>query len=757
MTAFLKNGGFIGTTQTYIRGDTASDYYITTGAVNETIQYVGGTTSANLGGTTDVTISLTALTGGIASAPRYGDLIIVVTESAGGVNKTFNIAGFIPIADLYQNDTEDSNFFVGYAFATPIPQTSITITGGSTNAADGLAVAVQVYRNVSLTNPFDVTTTTSGGTSSGTPNPPAITPTTTGALIVVAAGVGHDATGAGDFTASYLSNFITTNTVALGETNDATVGIGNVTWTSGTYDPAAWTFTGTGGIVSNWAHNSVTMALRPGPSVTLGNRRNSGIWSLNAIADERAADKQGQQEYISASGSFLFTVPAGVTQVSAVAVGGGGGGSGGEVGRNEGMGGGGGGGLAYGTFAVTPGEVLNVNVGAGGTSSSGAAGTTGGTTSVQRGGTTLLGAGGGSGGPFRSTAGGAGGTSTGSVRQGGGNGGAGGGASGNDAGGGGGGAGGYTGNGGAGSGTAAAGSNAAAGSGGGGGGPYTFRGQGFSGGGVGVYGAGATGTGGVNTNLLITVTNIVSVVYNGLAGTNISGTGTGATFNITKLSTTYTATIAGGGTGYAVGNQIRILGTAVGGATTANDVTITVSTVTSGVITAVTVAGTSAGGPINSSTRLGTTANTVSGFAINSSTPGVVVTNVSGGTAPAAGWTATIDGVAGSAPGISFANTNNFAVNDTIFIPFSAWAQPEPTATGGSGGGNGTSASAGLFGGGGGAQDDDTNAAGLPGGRGAVRIVWGRDFSYPSNAPSGITTGTVLRGVRRLNYISPIL
>ncbi len=754
MASIFKNGGFIGTTPSYIRGDAASDYYTILGAVNETIQYVGGTTSAQLGGTADVIVSLTGLTGGLASAPRYGDLIIVAAELCGTANKTFNIAGFTQIADLYQNDTEDSNFFVGYAFATPIPQTSVTITGGSTNAADGLAVAVQVYRNVSLTTPFDVTTTTFGALNGAIPNPPAITPTTTGALIVVAAGAAHDATGGGAFTASYLSNFITTNTVALGETNDATVGIGNVAWTSGAYDPAAWTFTGTGGTTANWSYNAVTMALRPGPSVTLGNKRNSGIWNLDAISDAQGVDIQGQQEYISAAGAFSFTVPAGVTQISAVCIGGGGGGSGGESGRNEGMGGGGGGGLAWGTFAVTPGETLTVNVGSGGISTSAASGTAGTASTILRGATTLLSAGGGGGGPFRSTAAGAGGLSTGTARQGGGAGGTGGGATGNDAGGGGGGAGGYSGNGGVGSGTNAAGSNAAVGSGGGGGGSYTFRGQGFAGGGVGVYGAGATGTGGINTNILVTVTNIVSVVYNGLAGTNISGTGTGATFNVTKLSTTYTVTIANGGTGYAATNQIRILGTAVGGATPANDVTITVSTVSSGVITAVTVAGTSAGGAINSTTRVGLCANTVSGATVTSSTPGVVVTNVSGGTAPNTGWTATIDGTAGFTPTITFTGSDNFAVNDTIFIPYTAWLQPEPIATGGSGGGNGTNASAGLFGGGGGAQDDDTTAAGLPGARGAVRIVWGRDYSYPNSAPSGIITTTLNKGVRYIRSLT---
>lgn len=66
---------------------------------------------------------------------------------------------------------------------------------------------------------------------------------------------------------------------------------------------------------------------------------------------------QGQIEFTS-PGTTVWTVPDGVTQVSAVAIGGGGG---------AGIGGGAGGNLAYNTFTVTPGEILTVTVGAGGT------------------------------------------------------------------------------------------------------------------------------------------------------------------------------------------------------------------------------------------------------------------------------------------------------------------------------------------------------------------------------------------------------
>jgi hypothetical protein len=102
-------------------------------------------------------------------------------------------------------------------------------------------------------------------------------------------------------------------------------------------------------------------------------------------------------------GSGTYTVPAGVTAITAKAWGAGGGSAFGETGAKGGEGGGGG--FTQSTFTVTPGETLNVYVGGGGgaggqglgnTKSSGAGG--GGYTGVARGATMLMNAGGGGGG-----------------------------------------------------------------------------------------------------------------------------------------------------------------------------------------------------------------------------------------------------------------------------------------------------------------------------------------------------------------------
>ena len=88
----------------------------------------------------------------------------------------------------------------------------------------------------------------------------------------------------------------------------------------------------------------------------------------------------------------------------------------------------------------------------------------------------------------------------------------------------------------------------------------------------------------------------VPQTYLGVAGTNVSGTGIGAQFDITRSGTVYTVTVTAGQTGasYAATNIIKILGSNIGGITPANDLLITVSTVASGAIDTFTWAGRSA-------------------------------------------------------------------------------------------------------------------------------------------------------------------
>ena len=55
-----------------------------------------------------------------------------------------------------------------------------------------------------------------------------------------------------------------------------------------------------------------------------------------------------------------------------------------------------------------------------------------------------------------------------------------------------------------------------------------------------------------------------------------SASGAGATFTVTRTGTTYSATTTGLGSGFVINETITVLGTFLGGASPANDLTITV-------------------------------------------------------------------------------------------------------------------------------------------------------------------------------------
>jgi len=226
--------------------------------------------------------------------------------------------------------------------------------------------------------------------------------------------------------------------------------------------------------------------------------------TLNAtINSNKAPAASGQIVYTS---SGTFTVPTGVTSLSCVVVGGGGGSTGCSGASQYSGAGGGGGGLAYGTFPVTAGATVTVQVGAGGTagtnvnSSTNVAGT-GGESRITYGGTIMMRGYGGVGGTYGTTTNAAGGgffrSSQATTLSAGSSGGFGGAGRSNNGGGGGGGAGGYGGGtgGNGGIGNSGVGSTGASGGGGGGGGQSSGGTQNNGGGGVGLEGQGSNGAG----------------------------------------------------------------------------------------------------------------------------------------------------------------------------------------------------------------------------------------------------------------------
>jgi hypothetical protein len=227
------------------------------------ITYVGGTSASitpSLSTTTNV--SLTGLTGGIASAPATDDLVLVLYAVGSAVDVDIGVvtSGYTEDLELYQGGTTyNANLSVSRKFMGGTPDTDVEVsaTGGGSN---GGVVIVQVWRGVDAATPLDVTPTTNGSSAANLrPNPPAITPVTTGAVIV-AMGMqgGSPSQPALTQAGSELSNFVSLVNAA---SRAAAFGAGWVNWTSGAFDPVGFTGGTTSGVRTEIG---VTMALRPG-------------------------------------------------------------------------------------------------------------------------------------------------------------------------------------------------------------------------------------------------------------------------------------------------------------------------------------------------------------------------------------------------------------------------------------------------------------------------------------------------------------
>lgn len=222
------------------------------------LQYVGGYAVGIPGFTSGTTsVSLTSLTGGVASAPATGDIIVVGYGVATSSDQTLGFTDnggtdYTYLCDLYQSDTYHINLRTGYKICNG--DTNLLVGPTSQDAHPG-GVMVHVWRNPNGT-PIDVTTTTATGTNSTRADPPSITPVTEGAIII-ACGAGSLNVITAGYTTSDLSNFVS---VIGDDTNDICVGMGSKVWTSGAFDPAVFGDSTTSASGS-WA--AATMALRP--------------------------------------------------------------------------------------------------------------------------------------------------------------------------------------------------------------------------------------------------------------------------------------------------------------------------------------------------------------------------------------------------------------------------------------------------------------------------------------------------------------
>lgn len=214
------------------------------------IKFVGGATVVN-----DI-MSLTSLTGGIDTAAREGDVVVVATGIGYQSDVNPGIAspsGYTEVADLFVGgDSGGANLSVNWKRMTSTPDTSISFNGVENQST--VAVAL-VWRGVHATTPIDVTTTTSTS-SSGNPNPPAITPVTDESIVIVCGMVTLNVSPRTLTAPAIAKNY---RSAANGFTGYySAVGLYSLDWFTGAgaIDPPA--FTGDTGLCC-----SATLALRP--------------------------------------------------------------------------------------------------------------------------------------------------------------------------------------------------------------------------------------------------------------------------------------------------------------------------------------------------------------------------------------------------------------------------------------------------------------------------------------------------------------
>lgn len=221
-----------------------------------------------------------------------------------------------------------------------------------------------------------------------------------GQQIQITAGAGLNATSiggiGGDYGTSTASVFYTSATSTFTFWQDvntpALLDVGPITIRPATVSPFGITLEAPNSLAGDY---TATLPGAPPASTKILTMDNTGNIAANYDVDNVTLQVSGnllsvvstfrQQTIVPVFTSTNFTVPSGVTSITVTGVGGGGGGGGGSGGNNaNGLGAGGGGGGSCGTMrtielAVSPGDSIQVVIGAGGTAGVGGAAGSGGT------------------------------------------------------------------------------------------------------------------------------------------------------------------------------------------------------------------------------------------------------------------------------------------------------------------------------------------------------------------------------------------
>lgn len=181
------------------------------------------------------------------------------SSTGGDFNMAMVTAGYTELADLFADDSTNSNFGVYRKVQGAVPDTTAVFDDVSAAGDQDSNAAVIVLIGVNTTTPEDATTTTATGTDTGTPNPASITTVTANAWVLALIGSTEAAV-----SPTAPTNY--SNLVFEGTSGGLTAGATRTIAAPGAEDPG--TFGGIGGSTADsWC--AATVAVRPSTSKTI--------------------------------------------------------------------------------------------------------------------------------------------------------------------------------------------------------------------------------------------------------------------------------------------------------------------------------------------------------------------------------------------------------------------------------------------------------------------------------------------------------
>lgn len=217
------------------------------------LSYVGGATgTATDGNNTSVSLPVgTAQNDVVYCWHAYGDL--------SDKNVQLVTSGYTELADLYANDTRDTNAGLYRKVQGATPDSTVSANGGG-NSSSAVATLVHVWRGADTTTPEDATTTTATGINTGQADPPSITTVTNDAVVLAFGACSADETVTN--TPTGYSNLVTVD--AVDAIRVTVVASSKSVATAGAEDPGVYTDLPT---TTSFSWCAATVAIRPAGEV----------------------------------------------------------------------------------------------------------------------------------------------------------------------------------------------------------------------------------------------------------------------------------------------------------------------------------------------------------------------------------------------------------------------------------------------------------------------------------------------------------